>query len=169
MDFIRGQTLMEIIKTQGCLSEEQCLIYIRQIGKALETIHQAKIVHRDAHPGNIMIQGGEAILIDFGIARNIIPATHSITIDGANSSFAPYEQIYRGSKERHYTIDVYTLAATFYYAITGKRPTPSMQRQLDENSILIPPKQMNNQLSEHINEAILEAMALEKDDRPQSF
>ncbi|MDJ0581264.1 serine/threonine-protein kinase [Crocosphaera sp.] len=169
MDFIRGQTLMEIIKTQGRLSEAQCLIYIRQIGKALETIHQAKMVHRDVHPGNIMIQDGEAILIDFGIARNIIPATQSITSNAANPSFAPYEQIYRGSKERQYTIDVYILAATFYYAVTAELPTPSMQRKLDKNSILLPPKQINNQLSEHINEVILEGMALEKEDRPQSI
>ena len=96
MNFIRGHTLMEIIKTQGPLSEAQCLIYIRQIGKALETIHKAKMVHRDAHPGNIMIQDGQAILIDFGIAKNIIPATHSIISNAANPSFAPYEQIYRG-------------------------------------------------------------------------
>ena len=169
MDFIRGQTLMEIIKTKGRLSEAQCLIYIRQIGKALETIHQAKMVHRDAHPGNIMIQDSQAILIDFGIAKNIIPATHSVTDKAANPNFAPYEQIYRGSKEREYTIDVYTLAATFYYAVTGKRPTPSMERKLNDNSVLIPPKQINSQLSEHINEAILEGMALEKEDRPQSM
>ncbi|MGK7941094.1 MAG: serine/threonine protein kinase [Crocosphaera sp.] len=114
MDFIKGETLMEIIKTQGGLSEAQCLIYIRQIGKALETIHQAKMVHRDAHPGNIMIQDGQAIVIDFRIAKNIIPATHSVTSNAANPNFAPYEQIYLGSKERQYTIDVYTLAATFY-------------------------------------------------------
>jgi serine/threonine protein kinase len=169
MDFIRGQTLMEIIKMQGPLSEAQCLIYIRQIGKALETIHKAKMVHRDAHPGNIMIQDGQAILIDFGIAKNIIPATHSITDLAANPDFAPYEQVYRGGKERQYTIDVYTLAATFYYAVTGKRPTPSMQRKLDDKSILIPPKQINRQLSEHINKAILKGMALEKEDRPQSM
>ncbi len=169
MDFISGQTLMEIIKTQGRLSEAQCLIYIRQIGKALETIHKAKMVHRDAHPGNIMIQDGEAILIDFGIAKNIIPGTHSITSNAANPSFAPYEQIYRGSKERQYTIDVYTLAATFYYAVTGKRPTPSMERKLNDKSVLIPPKQINRQVSEHINEAILKGMALEKEDRPQSM
>lgn len=169
MDFIKGHTLMEIIKTQGPLSEAQCLIYIRQIGKALEIIHKAKMVHRDAHPGNIMIQDGEAILIDFGIAKNIIPATHSVTDKAANPSFAPYEQIYRGSKEREYTIDVYTLAATFYYAVTGKRPTPSMERKLNDNSVLISPKQINRQVSEHINEAILKGMALEKEDRPQSM
>ncbi len=150
MDFIRGQTLMEIVKTQGRLSEADCLTYIRQIGKALTTIHKAGMVHRDAHPGNIMIQDdGHAVLIDFGIAKDIIPATHSITSNAANPSFA--------------------LAATFYYAVTGQRPTPSMDRKLNEKSLLIPPKQINRRLSEHINDAILEGMALEKENRPQSM
>ncbi len=73
MDFIQGQTLIEKVKTQGKLSEAECLKYIRQIGSALEAVHQAGMVHRDAHPGNIMIQpNGNAILIDFGIAKEII-------------------------------------------------------------------------------------------------
>ena len=99
MDFIQGQTLMERVKTQGKLSEAECLKYIRQIGSALEAVHQAGMVHRDAHPGNIMIQpNGNAILIDFGIAKEIIPAGSSSTDYAANPSFAPYEQIYGGSK-----------------------------------------------------------------------
>ncbi|ARI81824.1 serine/threonine protein kinase [Microcystis aeruginosa] len=99
MDFIQGQTLMERVKTQGKLSQAECLKYIRQIGSALEAVHQAGMVHRDAHPGNIMIQpNGNAILIDFGIAKEIIPAGSSSTDYAANPSFAPYEQVYKGSK-----------------------------------------------------------------------
>jgi serine/threonine-protein kinase len=80
MDFIQGQTLMQKVKAQGKLSEAECLKYIRQIGSALEAVHQAGMVHRDAHPGNIMIQpDGNAILIDFGIAKEIIPASSSST------------------------------------------------------------------------------------------
>jgi serine/threonine protein kinase len=91
MDFIQGQTLIEKVKTQGKLSEAECLKYIRQIGSALEAVHQAGMVHRDAHPGNIMIQpNGNAILIDFGIAKEIIPAGSSSTDYAANPSFAPY-------------------------------------------------------------------------------
>jgi serine/threonine-protein kinase len=133
-------------------------------------VHQAGFVHRDAHPGNIMIQpNGKAVLIDFGIAKNIIPATRSSTNNAANLSFAPYEQIYKGSNaSREPNVDVYSLAATFYYAVTGRFPTPSMERRLD-NRPLIPPQQFNRQLSGHINDAIVLGMALEKENRPQSM
>jgi serine/threonine-protein kinase len=170
MDFIQGQTLMEKVKAQGKLSEAECLKYIRQIGSALEAVHQAGMVHRDAHPGNIMIQpNGNAILIDFGIAKEIIPASSSSTDYAANPSFAPYEQIYKGSKaNRQPSVDIFTLAASFYYAVTGEKPTPSMERRLD-NRPLKSPKEINCNLSEHINTAITQGMALEKGDRPQSM
>lgn len=170
MDFIQGQTLIEKVKTQGKLSEAECLKYIRQIGSALEAVHQAGMVHRDAHPGNIMIQpNGNAILIDFGIAKEIIPAGSSSTDYAANPSFAPYEQIYGGSKaNRQPSVDIYTLAASFYYAVTGQRPTPSMERRL-ENRPLTSPKEINPNLSDHLNKAITLGMALEKENRPQSM
>ncbi|CCI19817.1 Similar to the Nter part of tr/Q3M8T6/Q3M8T6_ANAVT Serine/Threonine protein kinase (modular protein) [Microcystis aeruginosa PCC 9807] len=170
MDFIQGQTLIEKVKTQGKLSEAECLKYIRQIGSALEAVHQAGMVHRDAHPGNIMIQpNGNAILIDFGIAKEIIPAGSSSTDYAANPGFAPYEQIYGGSKaNRQPSVDIYTLAASFYYAVTGQRPTPSMERRL-ENRLLTSPKEINPNLSDHLNKAITLGMALEKENRPQSM
>ncbi|MFN7567494.1 MAG: serine/threonine protein kinase [Microcystis sp.] len=180
MDFIQGQTLMERVKTQGKLSEAECLKYIRQIGSALEAVHQAGMVHRDAHPGNIMIQpNGNAILIDFGIAKEIIPAGSSSTNSGANLSFAPYEQIVEHfqsqdraleniTSNRKPSVDVYTLAATFYYAVTGQKPTPSMERRLDNRPLTLP-KEINRNLSDHLNKAITLGMALEKENRPQSM
>ncbi|MFM7884170.1 MAG: serine/threonine protein kinase, partial [Microcystis panniformis] len=170
MDFIQGQTLMERVKTQGKLSEAECLKYIRQIGSALEAVHQAGMVHRDAHPGNIMIQpNGNAILIDFGIAKEIIPAGSSSTDYAANPSFAPYEQVYKGSKaNRQPSVDIYALAASFYYAVTGQKPTPSMERRLDNRPLTLP-KEINPNLSDHLNKAITLGMALEKENRPQSM
>jgi hypothetical protein len=172
--------LMERVKTQGKLSEAECLKYIRQIGSALEAVHQAGMVHRDAHPGNIMIQpNGNAILIDFGIAKEIIPAGSSSTNSGANLSFAPYEQIVEHfqsqdraleniTSNRKPSVDVYTLAATFYYAVTGQKPTPSMERRLDNRPLTLP-KEINRNLSDHLNKAITLGMALEKENRPQSM
>lgn len=170
MDFIQGQTLMQRVKTQGKLSEAECLKYIRQIGSALEAVHQAGMVHRDAHPDNIMIQpNGNAILIDFGIAKEIIPAGSSSTDYAANPSFAPYEQVYKGSKaNRQPSVDIYALAASFYYAVTGQKPTPSLERRLD-NRPLTSPKEINPNLSDHLNKAITLGMALEKENRPQSM
>ena len=180
MDFIQGQTLMEKVKAQGKLSEAECLKYIRQIGGALEAVHQAGMVHRDAHPGNIMIQpNGNAILIDFGIAKEIIPASSSSTNSGANFSFAPYEQIFEHlqsrdraleniTSNRQPSVDIYTLSATFYYAITGQKPMPAFDRK-SNNRLLVSPKEINPNLSEHVNTGITLGMALEKGDRPQSM
>jgi serine/threonine-protein kinase len=117
-----------------------------------------------------MIQpNGNAILIDFGIAKEIIPAGSSSTDYAANPSFAPYEQVYKGSKaNRQPSVDIYALAASFYYAVTGQKPTPSMERRLD-NRPLTSPKEINPNLSDHLNKAITLGMALEKENRPQSM
>jgi serine/threonine-protein kinase len=82
---------------------------------------------------------------------------------------APYEQIYKGSKaNRQPSVDIYALAASFYYAVTGQKPTPSMERRLD-NRPLKSPKEINRNLSEHLDTAITLGMALEKENRPQSM
>jgi serine/threonine-protein kinase len=108
-------------------------------------------------------------LIDFGIAKEIIPAGSSSTDYAANPSFAPYEQVYKGSKaNRQPSVDIYALAASFYYAVTGQKPTPSMERRLD-NRPLTSPKEINPNLSDHLNKAITLGMALEKENRPQSM
>jgi tRNA A-37 threonylcarbamoyl transferase component Bud32 len=167
MDFVPGEDLFKLVRRRGALPEKEIVPCIRQIGEALMLVHQAKLVHRDAHPGNIMLRSNsKAVLIDFGIAKELVPKTLSSTGNAGNHGFAPYEQMTRGSREP--MVDVYCLAATLYYAITGERPTTSLARKLD-NSSLIPPKQINPSISDRLNQAILEGMALEAKDRPQSM
>ncbi|WP_446336831.1 SUMF1/EgtB/PvdO family nonheme iron enzyme [Coleofasciculus sp. G1-WW12-02] len=72
----------------------------------------------------------------------------------------------RGS--RKITVDVYTLAASLYYVVTGQRPMDSFTRKLDDAE-LIPPQQLISGLSDATNQAILSGMALEAKDRPQSM
>ncbi|MEH1834656.1 MAG: serine/threonine-protein kinase [Nostoc sp.] len=167
MDFVEGENLFEAVRRKGALSETEILPCIRQIGEALSIVHQAGLVHRDAHPGNIMLRRkGKAVLIDFGIAKELVPKTLSSKGTAGNKWFAPYEQISRGSREP--TVDVYCLAATLYYAVTGQRPTTSLDRKLD-NASLKSPKQTNPIISDRLNQAILKGMALEAKDRPQSM
>ncbi|WP_244919372.1 hypothetical protein [Nostoc commune] len=109
---------------------------------------------------------GKAVLIDFGIAKELVPKTLSSKGIAGNEGFAPYEQMSRGSRDP--TVDVYCLVATLYYGLTGQRPTTSLARKLD-NTFLIPPKQINPSISDQLNQAILEGMALEAKDRPQSM
>ncbi|NEU81138.1 serine/threonine-protein kinase, partial [Nostoc sp. UIC 10630] len=167
MDFIPGENLFQVVRRRGALPEVEIVPCIRQIGEALMVVHQAGLVHRDAHPGNIMLRSnGKAVLIDFGIAKELVPKTLSSTSNAGNHGFAPYEQMTRGSREP--TVDVYCLAAALYYGVTGQPPTTSLARKLD-NSSLTPPRQINPKISEQLNQAILKGMALEAKDRPESM
>lgn len=73
MDYILGDSLYNLVQEKGKLSEEKAVEYIKQIGSALTVCHEAGIIHRDAHPGNMMLRedNGNVVLIDFGIAKNV--------------------------------------------------------------------------------------------------
>ncbi|VXD15261.1 Serine/threonine protein kinase [Planktothrix serta PCC 8927] len=165
MDLIVGQSLWEFVQTKGRLSEADAVNIIRQIADALVMIHNAGIIHRDAHPGNIMLRNNtSAVLIDFGLAaeikRKLLTSKHP-----ANLNFAPYEQFLEGSGEP--TVDVYCLAASLYYAITGQLPTKALTRKL-KNQALIPPNKIVK-ISDKINDAILKGLGLEPEKRPQTM
>jgi len=165
MDFVPGKNLFKLVKERGRLPEAKAVDCIRQICDALATMHKMGLVHRDAHPGNIILRDdGRAVLIDFGIAKELI-TTQTITGKAGNIRFAPYEQLSsKGSRKPN--VDVYCLAATLYYTITGQYPMTSLDRKL-HNIRLIPPQQIVPSISQHLNQAILKGMELEAKDRPQ--
>ncbi len=73
MDFIPGESLYELVKNRGVLSEAEAVECIRQIGEALVEVHNEGVVHRDVNPKNIIRRrNGRAVLIDFGIAKKIV-------------------------------------------------------------------------------------------------
>ncbi|WP_414752237.1 iron uptake porin [Anabaena sp. CCY 9910] len=171
MQYIAGESLWNYVLSHGALSELEAVKYISQIGSALVEIHKKTIFHLDVTPYNIMLnfdgdffQCGKAVLIDFGIAGDMSPPS-SLSRTFGNQVFAPYELIRKGV--RHPTVDVYCLAASLYYAITGKRPTNSMDRHDDEE--LKSPKELVPNLSDAVNEAILQGLALQAKDRPQTM
>ncbi|MDZ8081287.1 MAG: serine/threonine-protein kinase [Nostoc sp. DcaGUA01] len=167
MEYIAGKNLIDLIEGEEItpLPETEAIKYICQIGDALTSMHQNSIVHRDIHPGNIMLRSGnQPILIDFGLAGDIAPAT-SFSRSFGNKNFAPYEQM-MGSKD--ITVDIYGLAATLYYIVTGEYPTSSWDRKYHQAD-LIQPEQYNPSISEQLNFALLEGMRLEANERPKSM
>ncbi|MBD2481515.1 serine/threonine-protein kinase [Planktothrix sp. FACHB-1365] len=165
MDLIVGQSLWEFVETKGRLSEAEAVNIIRQIADVLVMVHNAGIIHRDAHPGNIMLRNNtSAVLIDFGLAAEIMPRVMS-SKHPANLNFAPYEQFLEGSGKP--TVDVYCLAASLYYAITGQLPTQALHRKL-KNQALIPPNKLVK-ISNQINDAIVKGLGLEPEKRPQTM
>ncbi|HAX77843.1 MAG TPA: serine/threonine protein kinase [Cyanobacteria bacterium UBA11372] len=162
MDYIEGESLSHLVQRQGALPETEAIEYICQIGDALSVVHKANLVHRDAHPGNIMLRNnGKAVLIDFGIAKDTPPS--SFSKDFGNRAYVAYEQ----RSSNHPRLDVYSLAASLYYAVTGQRPITALSRRLD-SAELLPPQRYNPTISDQLNQAIVKGMALEATDRPQS-
>jgi serine/threonine protein kinase len=167
MEFIPGENLFQVINRSGALPEAEIITYIRQIGAALIKVHKAGLVHRDTHPRNIMIRNNsKAVLIDFGIAKEIIFLSRTLTDKDANREFAPYEQIFKGSRDPR--VDIYCLAASLYYGVTGQYPTNSLARKVGRER-LIPPQKIISGISKELNQAILKGMALEARDRPKSM
>jgi serine/threonine protein kinase len=159
MDFIDGKSLFTIIEEEGKLSEKQALKYINEIASALIFVHDRGIIHRDAHPGNIMIdEKDRAILIDFGIAIGI--SYNVNTYRRCGSEFAPPDQLWGNSQPN---VDIYTLAASLYYAVTSNLP------KRNDNHELIAPIQYIKTLNPKINRAILRGMSALPKDRPQSM
>ncbi|NEP45609.1 MAG: protein kinase [Okeania sp. SIO2H7] len=166
MEYIDGENLWQRINTnegKNPLSEAEATRYIRQIGEALIVVHDKGLLHRDVKPQNIMLRTAtdEAVLIDFGIAREFI---HHVTIPHTcyiSEGFAPPEQYDEEAHRGEFT-DVYALAATFYCLVTGKMPPRSPNRQSKDRL------EQPQGVSEKASNAILAGLQLQPEDRPQS-
>lgn len=132
MDFIEGESLSSIVARNGGLPANQALGYITEVGNALEYVHHHRINHLDVKPANIMLRRSDnrAILIDFGLSKQYDSdgKQTSTTITGVSHGYAPMEQYYTGGlQEFSPGTDLYALAATLYYILSGVEPLPAMR------------------------------------------
>lgn len=167
MDYVPGQTLKELVLPRCPLPESVAIHYIRQIGAALQVVHQHHLLHRDVKPNNIILRQGtdQVVLIDFGIAREFTPDVTQTHTGVLSAGYAPIEQ-YLPKAKRTAATDVYGLAATLYTLLTGEVPVASPLRQ---RQALPAPKHWRSELSNQVNRAVLKGMALEPQDRPATI
>ncbi|NMG22183.1 serine/threonine-protein kinase [Brasilonema bromeliae] len=170
MEYIEGEDLNKWVRKNGPLSEADALRYIRQIGEALKVLHEHNLLHRDVNPKNIIrrANGLEAVLIDLGIARKF---SHNQTEQHTpilTQDFAPIEQ-YREKYKRGAYTDVYALAATLYFLLTGNAPIASWRRLNGEP--LKTPQQIKGKqyISEQVNDAILLGLQIFPQERPETI
>ncbi|WP_017315959.1 serine/threonine protein kinase [Mastigocladopsis repens] len=172
IEYIQGETLAQLLERRGrSLEENEALHYIRQISAALNVFHQNNFVHRDVKPGNIMIRDGtqEAVLIDFGIAREF--SRNDMTVY-FSKVYAPLEQ-YRSNEPNGPYTDIYALAATLYVLLTQENPPTAQERYSHtangESDPLVRPKNYNPNITDQVNDTIIKGMALNSKERPQSI
>jgi hypothetical protein len=103
---------------------------------ALALIHGSDFLHRDIAPDNIIIRtDGSPVLIDFGSARSDI-AQHSRTVSAlVKPGYSPYEQYATTGRQQGPWTDIYSLGATLYQAVTGKRPPDSPSRMVEDELV----------------------------------
>jgi serine/threonine protein kinase len=167
MDYIPGETLEAIVLPNHPLPEAIAIHYIRQIGAALQVVHQHGLLHRDVKPQNIIRRLGtdEVVLIDFGIAREFTPGVTQAHTSLISVGYAPIEQ-YIAKEKRTPATDVYGLAATLYTLLTAQVPIASILRSRQP----IPaPGDLQPQLSPSVNQAVMRGMAVEPQYRPSSL
>ncbi|MBD1910798.1 MULTISPECIES: protein kinase [unclassified Leptolyngbya] len=164
MDYIAGATLEQIIFPDHPLPEAIAIHYIRQIGAALQVVHQNGLLHRDLKPGNIILRQGtqEVVLIDFGIAREFTPGMTQTHTSIISTGYAPIEQ-YISQAPRTPATDVYGLAATLYALLTAQVPVASVLR---DRQPMPAPRDLQPNLSPAINQAVMRGMAVESKFRP---
>ena len=130
MDFIEGGSLDEYIKQKGRLSEEETLNISTQILDALSYMHSKNMLHLDLKPSNVMMFKGKPVLIDFGLSKQYDDDGNpesSTTIGAGTPGYAPIEQSnYNGETASidsiPITMDLYSLGATMFKMLSGKRP-----------------------------------------------
>lgn len=168
MELLLGDTLRaKIKKSGGSLTYTAATEMLLLTGSALMTIHEKGILHRDISPENIFCtQGGDYKLIDFGASRYYVSEKSQSLSVYLKPGFAPPEQYSSKGNQGPWT-DIYGLAATYYYALTGNKPADTMDR-LSGVSYL-PLKQAITGFPAKTSNAVDKALALDYRKRYQTI
>lgn len=166
MQFLKDGSLRGKLREKGTLSDEEAMRYTIQIAEALDYMHSEKhMCHYDVKPGNILLNGDKAMLIDFGISKNYTSDGRetSATPVGLSKGFAPLEQFQQSLQDFSPVTDIYSLGATLYNLVTGEVPPEAST--VNEEGLGPRPEHVGEQ----VWQAIVAAMQPRRKDRPQTM
>lgn len=124
MEYVKGQTLRDIIKVNGALSQRDCEQVLLGVLNALDYSHRMGIIHRDIKPGNIMIsEQGVVKVMDFGIARALDDSAATMTQSQGVVGTAQYLSPEQARGETvDMRSDLYSAGCVLYEMLTGRPP-----------------------------------------------
>lgn len=121
MELVRGRSLDDLLAERGSLPPDQVAAIGLAMLDALTAAHAQGVVHRDIKPANVLLEGDRVLLTDFGIAalEGDVTITRSGAVLGTPAYMSP-EQVRGGAVTP--ASDLWSLAATLYTAVEGRRP-----------------------------------------------
>ena len=193
MELVRGESLFDVLKREGRLSQRRAVKIVAQICDALDAAHGQGIVHRDVKPENIMLLGdpsdsvGEWVkVLDFGIAKLLFeraaddladdsPDSGRLELTGLGTVLGTPEYM-APEQARGDAIDgrcdVYSCGVLLYQLVTGQLPfsgvTPAHTVILHLQQPPRPPTTVAPDVHPELERVILEAMSKSPDARQQS-
>jgi len=172
MPVVEGETLRDRLLREGQIPVAESLQIIRGIASALDYAHRQNIVHRDIKPENVMLQDGEALVMDFGIAKALSAAsTDTLTQTGmmvGTPAYVSPEQA-AGETQIDGRSDQYSLACVLYEMVSGRKPFqgPTAQAILSKRfSDPIPSlRSVYTETTDEVETAMTRAMSKESSER----
>ncbi len=167
MGYIEGLTFQQYLENHnGKVAFQVAFQTLIPVMDTLRELHSFGLLHRDISPDNIYITHDQRVkLLDFGAARYSL-GEQSRSLDVIlKPGYAPEEQ-YRSQGRQGPWTDVYALGATMYRAITGRPPSPALDRLAHDD--LAAPSSLAINISPVSEAALLKALALRREDRFQT-
>jgi serine/threonine-protein kinase len=168
MPYVEGESLRERLDRQKQLPVEEAVHHTSAIASALDYAHRQGIIHRDIKPENVMLYEGEAMVMDFGIAKALSAAgsdtlTQTGVMIGTPAYVSPEQAA--GATDLDARTDEYSLACVLYEMLTGERPfsgpTPQavMSKRFTETAK--PVRTIRPNIPDHVERALTKAMSVD--------
>jgi predicted ATPase len=170
MSFCEGETLRELLKRKGPLSESEATAVVSQVASALQVAHEAGVIHRDIKPSNIIVgPGGRVRLLDFGVAKLEGQSEHTDpgTRVGTVAYMSPEQAM---GEDVDHRSDLWSLGAVLYETLTGEQafrgPDAAAVLRRILQADFAPTAEARSRIPPHWMRLIEACLARNREDRP---
>ncbi len=175
MPYIQGDTLRERIEKEVELPVAEAVRILREVTDALAFAHSHGVIHRDIKPDNIMLSGGHAMVMDFGVAKAVSEATgrEKITTVGVALGTPAYMSPEQATADQHvdHRSDIYAVGAMAYELLAGRPPfqaaTPQGVLAAQVTEAPEPVSKHRDQVSPQLEALVMKCLAKKPADRWQ--